>query len=40
MANKLNKIIIVDVEATCWEKEKPLEVYSDIVEIYILQKMG
>ncbi|HMO63395.1 MAG TPA: exonuclease domain-containing protein [Ferruginibacter sp.] len=33
MAKKLDKIVIVDIEATCWEKETPAGMESDIIEI-------
>ncbi|WP_316768702.1 3'-5' exonuclease [Pedobacter frigiditerrae] len=35
MAKKLDKIIIVDVEATCWDGESPEGMESDIIEIGI-----
>lgn len=35
MANKLDKILVVDVEATCWEGSPPEGSESDIIEIGI-----
>jgi inhibitor of KinA sporulation pathway (predicted exonuclease) len=35
MPNILDKIIIIDVEATCWEGAKPEGMESDIIEIGI-----
>ena len=35
MAKKLDKIIIVDVEATCWEGKVPEGMANDIIEIGI-----
>jgi len=32
MAKKLDKIIIVDIEATCWDKSVPVGMESDIIE--------
>ncbi|OZH54008.1 DNA polymerase III [Hydrocoleum sp. CS-953] len=33
MTIKLNKIIVIDIEATCWEKNPPPEQESEIIEI-------
>lgn len=33
MAKKLDKIIVVDIEATCWDGETPKGMESDIIEI-------
>jgi inhibitor of KinA sporulation pathway (predicted exonuclease) len=33
MAKKLDKVLIVDIEATCWEGTNPLGMESDIIEI-------
>ena len=35
MAKKLDKIIVVDVESTCWQDSKPAGQESDIIEIGI-----
>jgi len=35
MPNLLDKIIIIDVEATCWEGANPVGMESDIIEIGI-----
>ncbi len=35
MAKKLDKIVIVDIEATCWENKTPEGMESDIIEIGI-----
>lgn len=35
MAKKLDKIIVVDVESTCWQDSKPADQESDIIEIGI-----
>ncbi len=35
MARKLDKIIVVDIEATCWENKVPEGMESDIIEIGI-----
>ncbi len=35
MAKQLDKIIIIDVESTCWEKAPPKEQESEIIEIGI-----
>ncbi|MEM1169586.1 MAG: 3'-5' exonuclease [Cyanobacteria bacterium P01_H01_bin.35] len=35
MTIKLNKIIVIDIEATCWEKNPPPEQESEIIEIGI-----
>lgn len=35
MAKKLDKIVIIDLEATCWESETPEGMESDIIEIGI-----
>lgn len=35
MAKKLDKILVVDIEATCWEGKKPDDMESDIIEIGI-----
>jgi inhibitor of KinA sporulation pathway (predicted exonuclease) len=35
MAQKLDKIVVVDVEATCWEGKQPDDQQSDIIEIGI-----
>jgi len=35
MAKKLDKIIIVDIEATCWDTSVPVGMESDIIEIGI-----
>jgi inhibitor of KinA sporulation pathway (predicted exonuclease) len=33
MANKLDKILVIDVEATCWEGEAPAGQNNEIIEI-------
>ena len=33
MANKLDKILVIDVEATCWEGEAPAGQINEIIEI-------
>jgi inhibitor of KinA sporulation pathway (predicted exonuclease) len=33
MARKLDKILVIDVEATCWEGEPPANQISEIIEI-------
>ncbi len=33
MARKLDKILVVDIEASCWEGKVPEEMKSDIIEI-------
>lgn len=33
MAQKLDKILVVDIEATCWEGTKPEGMENDIIEI-------
>jgi len=33
MANKLDQILVVDVESTCWEEEPPKGEKSEIIEI-------
>ena len=33
MANLLDKIIVVDIEATCWEGKPPQGMHNDIIEI-------
>ena len=33
MAKKLDKIVVVDLEATCWEGKPPENMESDIIEI-------
>lgn len=33
MANKLDKIVIVDIEATCWNTGQPKGMESDIIEV-------
>ena len=35
MAKKLDKIIVVDIEATCWQGKPPEGMVSDIIEIGI-----
>ena len=35
MLNLLDKIIIIDVESTCWEGANPVGMESDIIEIGI-----
>ena len=35
MAKKLDKIVVVDIEATCWENKTPENMESDIIEIGI-----
>lgn len=35
MARKLDKIVVVDIEATCWERKAPDNMESDIIEIGI-----
>ncbi len=35
MARKLDKIVVVDVESTCWEDKNPDGMESDIIEIGI-----
>lgn len=35
MAQKLDQIIVVDIEATCWEGKVPSGMESDIIEIGI-----
>lgn len=35
MAKKLDKIVVVDIEATCWETKNPEGMESDIIEIGI-----
>ncbi|UZR99730.1 3'-5' exonuclease [Chondrinema litorale] len=35
MARKLDKILVVDIEATCWEGKVPTDMESDIIEIGI-----
>lgn len=35
MAKKLDKIVVVDIEATCWEGKTPENMESDIIEIGI-----
>ncbi|WP_286019121.1 exonuclease domain-containing protein, partial [Candidatus Venteria ishoeyi] len=35
MARKLDKIVVVDVEATCWDEKKPDGMENDIIEIGI-----
>ncbi|NES05826.1 MAG: exonuclease domain-containing protein [Okeania sp. SIO2F4] len=35
MTIKLNKIIVIDIEATCWEKYPPPDQESEIIEIGI-----
>jgi inhibitor of KinA sporulation pathway (predicted exonuclease) len=35
MAQKLDKIVVVDIEATCWEGKQPEDQQSDIIEIGI-----
>ena len=35
MAKKLDQIIVVDVESTCWQDSKPADQESDILEIGI-----
>jgi inhibitor of KinA sporulation pathway (predicted exonuclease) len=38
MANKLDVLLIVDIEATCWERgEKPPGEHSEVIEIGICQ---
>jgi len=33
MAKKLDKIVVIDIEATCWEGNIPEGMSSDIIEI-------
>ena len=33
MAKDLSKILVIDVEATCWPKDKPTDEQSEIIEI-------
>ena len=35
MAKKLDKIVVVDIEATCWENKTPENMESDIIEVGI-----
>jgi len=35
MARKLDKIVIVDIEATCWKSKAPENMSNDIIEIGI-----
>jgi len=35
MAKKLDQILVIDVEATCWETEPPEDQESEIIEIGI-----
>ena len=35
MARKLDKIVVVDIEATCWEGKPPEKQESDIIEVGI-----
>lgn len=35
MAKKLDKIVVIDIEATCWEGKKPQDMENDIIEIGI-----
>lgn len=35
MAKKLDKILVVDIESTCWEGKTPPDMESDIIEIGI-----
>jgi len=35
MAKKLDKIVIIDIEATCWEGKVPEDMIHDIIEIGI-----
>ncbi len=35
MTIKLNKIIVIDIEATCWQKYPPPDQESEIIEIGI-----
>ena len=35
MAKRLDKIVVVDIEATCWDGEQPKDMVSDIIEIGI-----
>jgi len=35
MARKLDKIVVVDIEATCWEGKDPEDMESDIIEVGI-----
>ena len=35
MAYKLDKLIIIDVESTCWEGEPPVDQLSEVIEIGI-----
>ncbi|HEX8561926.1 MAG TPA: 3'-5' exonuclease [Flavobacterium sp.] len=35
MAKLLDKIVVVDIEATCWEGKLPVGMYNDIIEIGI-----
>ena len=36
MASVIDKIVIVDIEATCWEEEPPPNQESDIIEIGVV----
>ena len=36
MANKLDKIIVIDVEATCWKDKIPLGYVNEIIEVGIV----
>jgi inhibitor of KinA sporulation pathway (predicted exonuclease) len=33
MAKKLDKIVVVDIEATCWEGKTPVGMENDIIEV-------
>ena len=33
MAKNLDKILVVDIEATCWEGSSPENMQSDIIEV-------
>lgn len=35
MAKLLDQIIVVDIEATCWERQKPADQENDIIEVGI-----
>ena len=35
LAKKLDRLIVIDIEATCWEHEPPPDQYAEIIEIGI-----
>jgi inhibitor of KinA sporulation pathway (predicted exonuclease) len=39
MAKQLDKIIVVDVEATCWKGKIPTGTHSDIIEVGITRAL-